>query len=42
MQDAPDSLVSEVELPGELLDRAAGTPKQPSIYNKENIYLTYC
>jgi hypothetical protein len=38
----PDTLVHEVELPGELLDRAARTPKQPIMYNKENIYLTYC
>jgi hypothetical protein len=39
---SPDTLVSEVELPGELLDCGAGTPKQPSIYNKDNIYLIYC
>jgi hypothetical protein len=38
---SPDTLVREVELPSELLDHAAGTPKQPSISNKENIYLIY-
>jgi hypothetical protein len=38
MQVEPDTVVREVELPGELLDHAAGTPKPPSIYNNRNIY----
>ena len=38
----PDSLVREVELPGELLDHAAGTPEQSITSNKQNIYLIYC
>jgi hypothetical protein len=33
---SPDTLVSEVELPGELLDRAAKTPKQPGTANKRS------
>jgi hypothetical protein len=37
-----DTLVREVELPGELFDGAAGTPEQPIMSNKRNIYLTYC
>jgi hypothetical protein len=39
---SPDTVGREVELSGELLDHAAGTPRQPSIYNKQNIYLIYC
>jgi hypothetical protein len=38
---SPDTLVREVELPDELLNHAAGTPKQPSISNKGSIYLIY-
>jgi hypothetical protein len=38
---SPDTLVREVELPGELLNHAAGTPKQLIMSNKENIYLIY-
>jgi hypothetical protein len=39
---SPDALPRELELPGELLDHLAGTLRQPSIYNKQNIYLIYC
>jgi hypothetical protein len=38
---SPDTVVHEVELPGDFLDRAAGTPKQPIMSNKENISLIY-
>jgi hypothetical protein len=39
---SPGSVVREVEFPGVLLDRATGTPKQPVMYSKNNIYLIYC
>jgi hypothetical protein len=39
---SPDTVVREVELPGDLLDRAAGTPGQPIMSKKRNIYLIYC
>jgi hypothetical protein len=37
----PDTVVREVELPGDLRDRAAGTMKQSVTSNKTNIYLIY-
>jgi hypothetical protein len=39
---SPDTIPREMELPGELLDHAAGTLRQPSICSKRNIYLIYC
>ena len=38
---SPDTVVREVELPGNLRDRAAGTMKQSVMSNKTNIYLIY-
>jgi hypothetical protein len=38
---SPDTVVREVELPGDLRDRAAGTMKQSVMSNKTNIYLIY-
>ena len=38
---SPDTVVREVELPGDLRDRAAGTTKQSVMSNKTNIYLIY-
>ena len=39
---SPDTVVHEVELPGDLRDRAAGTMKQSAMPNKTNVYLIYC
>jgi hypothetical protein len=38
---SPDTVVREVELPGDFRDRAAGTMKQSVMSNKTNIYLIY-
>jgi hypothetical protein len=42
MQDEPDTVIRKVELARDIRAGVAGTPKQPIMTNKQNIYLIYC